>query len=97
MVGDLEHASHDHALHSPPTDGAIPSTLTPALRDQFGELVDLQVGGRELPQPRQDDLHATPSNCARKRTSLSTSMRMSGIAYRRSAIRSMPTPNAKPV
>ena len=71
--------------------------LDPALGDELGELGRGQVGGRELAQPRQHDPHATPSNWARNRMSLSISMRMSGIAYRSNAIRSIPMPKANPV
>ena len=50
MVAHLEHAGHDHALHAVP--GTFDALDLDALaRDQLGELVGLQVGGSELPQP----------------------------------------------
>ncbi len=96
MIADLHDARHHHALQAlPRTKDALDLDALPC--DQLGELVDVHLDGAELPQPRQDDVHATPSNCRRNRTSPSKSIRMSGIPYFKSAKRSMPIPNAKPV
>src|SRR5207245_11003452 len=62
--------------------------------------VERAVEQRLEPAPRHD--HGAPpfppaANCARKRTSLSNSSRMSGMRWRGIAIRSGPMPQAKPV
>ena len=96
MIADLEHPSHHHTLQPCPRP-EHPFDLDPLPGDQLRQLVGLKVGGGELPQPGEDDLHTTPSNCSRNCTSPSRSIRMSGIAYLSSATRSMPIPKANPV
>ena len=77
VVADLEHARDDDAGRGRSHGRSIDSTSAPLCVEQLGELLGGEVGRAELAQPRQDDLHAAPSNCSRNRTSPSTSSRMS--------------------
>ena len=63
-----------------PTDRAIPSTLTPRRLSSSASSSAGRSVGHELAEPRDRDLHATPPNCSRNRTSPSINIRMSGIA-----------------
>ena len=68
VVTDLEHASGDDAVQ--PLPRALDRLDLGALvREDLGELLGPQLGRAELAEPGQDDLHATPSNCSRNRTS----------------------------
>ena len=73
------------------------STFTPCRVNRSASGFRRVLGRAELPQPRPDDPHTTPWNCSNRRTSPSTSMRMSEISYLSRATRSMPSPNANPV
>src|SRR2546427_12067259 len=64
------------------------------MRDVAG--LERSVQQRLEPATR-DDHRAPPANCARNRTSLSNSSRMSGIPWRVIAMRSGPMPHANPV
>ena len=96
MIAHLEHAHRDDTVQARPRlEDAL--DLHAAMGHAFGQLVGGQVRRRELPQPPERHPHDAASHCARNRTSPSMSNRMSGIAYRSRAIRSMPTPKANPV
>ena len=96
VVTDLEHSGDDHPLQAGPRVEDL-FDLHTLQRDAFGKLVGAEIGRRELAQPRQRDPHPTAPNCSSTRTSLSTSIRMSGISYLSRATRSTPMPKAKPV
>src|SRR5438093_1127478 len=96
VLANLHHPSDDDPGESVPR--VLDAFDQDAARDQgLREDVRLQVGRRELAQPRQGNAHQAAPNCSRNRTSPSISIRMSGIAYLRIATRSMPRPNANPV
>src|SRR5207249_176485 len=61
-----------------------------ALRDLLGRTVDRHV----LLHPADGDLH---QNCLNTRRSFSQNIRMSGMPWRCAAMRSRPSPHAKPV
>ena len=96
VVTHLDDARHDDTREPLPR-AVHGSDLGAPIREELGELLGRQVGRDELAQPGVDDLHATPSNCSRKRTSPSTNRRRSFTPYRTIATRSMPIPNANPV
>src|SRR5690348_5930581 len=52
---------------------------------------------QRLEPATRNDHRAPPANCARNRTSLSNSTRISGMPWRVMAMRSGPMPHAKPV
>ncbi len=95
---DREHTAHEEAadvavdVRHPDVDNALD------LERRDGESVRDLVGGRVdrdvLAEPGEGSAH---QNCPRSRGSLRQSSRRSGIPWRRTAIRSSPQPNAKPV
>ena len=91
------HARDDHALDAVP--GAEHLLDLHALAGRSARRGRRRPGrsGQNSRSHEQDDPHATPSNCARNRTSPSNSIRMSGIAYFSRATRSIPSPKANPV
>ena len=76
MVPHLDHPSDDD------TRDALPRILDrldlrPPATEELRELRRRKLRRAQLPEPGHHDLHATPSNCSRNRTSPSTSSRMS--------------------
>jgi hypothetical protein len=68
VVANLEHPSDDHSVE------VLPRTLDrldlgALVGEELCELVRRELRRAELAEPVQDDLHATPSNCSRNRTS----------------------------
>ena len=80
---EVRDADVDHALDLERRDG-----------ESLSDLLDGRVDGDVLAKPRERNTH---QNCSSKRGSLRQSSRRSGIPWRRTAIRSSPQPNAKPV
>src|SRR5437879_13871575 len=66
-------------------------------RDLLGDLARVEGAAEQRLEPAARDDHRTPpANCARKRTSLSQSSRMSAMPWRVMAMRAGPMPQAKP-
>ncbi len=96
MIAHLEDADNDDAVQPGPRPKHT-FDLDASMGHQFGKLVDRHLGRCELAEPSERHPHGVTPNCSRNRTSPSISTRMSGIAYRSSATRSTPRPNANPV
>ena len=89
---NLKELAYDH-LPPVATPSLKPANLKPAESERIGELLGGELHINELAKPGERHPHRRPRSMRR---SFSRKARRSGISCRSIAIRSTPSPNAKP-